>query len=122
MKKNYFTAFLLLGIFLMPASTFACGNKYKSDHSSVEIASTKTKKDCCGGVADHKDKKHPCCPNNGKDSKCICTSYSCVFLVFNEMDLPAVKFDFYNEKQKISHPEASVSSGFSSLYLKPKIG
>lgn len=122
MKKFYFLAFLLLGIFLMPGNTFACGSKSEMHHSATEMSSTNSKKDCCDVVADHKDKKHHCCNNNCKDSKCICTPSSGVFLILNETALQARNYDFCTEKQKFDYPESSISSGFCSLYLKPKIG
>lgn len=121
MKNFYFLVFLLLGILLMPDNAFACGSKSESDHSATEMSSAKSKKDCCA-AAGHKDKKHHCCNHNCKDSKCICASSSGVFLVCNETGLQAINGDFYNENQKFNHPETSISSGFFSLYLKPKIG
>jgi hypothetical protein len=121
MKNFYFLAFLLLGIFLMSDNTFACGSKPESDHSATEMSSAKSKKDCCDTTG-HKDKKHHCCHHNCKDSKCICAPSSNVFFISNETALQAGNNDFYNENQKFNHPETSISSGFSSLYLKPKIG
>lgn len=121
MKNFYFLAFLLLGIFLMPGNTFACESKSESDHSATEMASAKNKKVCCDAFG-HKDKKHHCCNNHCKDSKCICAPLSSVFLICNETALQVINYDFYNENQKFNHPETSISSGFFSLYLKPKIG
>ena len=121
MKNFYLLAFLLFGIFLMPDNAFACGSKSKRDHSATEMSSAKSKKDCCD-AAGHKDKKHHCCNHNCKNSKCICTSTSSIFLVCNETGLQAINDDIYDESQKFNYPETSISSGFSSLYLKPKIG
>lgn len=121
MKKFYFLAFLFLGIFLMPNNSFACESKSKMDHSTSEMTSTKSEKDCCDAIG-HNGKKHHCCHNKCKDSKCICAPFSNVFLIFNETALQVRNYDFYNENQKFNHPETSISSGFSSLYLKPKIG
>ncbi len=106
----------------MSDTTFACGSKSKRDHFAIEMSSAKSKKDCCDAVAGHKDKKHHCCNNNCKDSKCTCAPSASVFLVFNVPALQTVDSDFYNKNQKFNHPETSVSSGFSSLYLIPKIG
>lgn len=106
----------------MPNHTFACGSKFKKDHSGTEMASTTGKKDCCAASGSHKDKKHHCCHNNCKDSKCICAPSAGIFLVFNETVLKGRNYDFCNEKPKFNYPGTSVSSGFSSLFLKPKIG
>ncbi|RUT72438.1 hypothetical protein D0817_02195 [Flavobacterium cupreum] len=122
MKNFYFLAVLLLSIFLMPDNTFACGSKSKIAHSATEMSSATGKKDCCAAAAGHKNKKHHCCHNNCKDAKCICVPSATVFLVCNATALKAGNYDFCNENQKSNHPENSVSSGFSSLFLKPKIG
>ena len=122
MRKFYFLAFLVLGIFLMSDTTFACGSKSKSDHSAIEMLSSKSKKDCCDAVAGHKNKKHHCCNHNCKDSKCTCAPSASVFLVFSLSALQAGNSYFCYKNQKFNHPESSISSGFSSLYLKPKIG
>lgn len=121
-KNFYFLAFLLFGISLMPNDAFACGSKSKCDHTDTEISSTKVKKDCCA-VKDGHDEKHHCGKNKCKHSKCICSpSFSGVFLVDNQYVLQAGHYDFYNENQKFGYPETSISSGFYSLFLKPKIG
>ncbi len=105
---------------MMPTNTFACGSK-SENHSKTEMSSTTNKKDCCDTAVGHKDKKHHC-TNSCKDSKCICAPSTGVFLVFNEINLQVRNYDFFNKNQKFNHPETSISSGFSSLFLKPKIG
>lgn len=125
MKSFYFLAFLFFGIFLMSNDAVACESNSNHDHSTTEISSTKIKKDCCdAGKAGHKhDEKHHCGKNKCKHSKCICSpSFSGVFLVVNQFALRSAFNDFYNENQKFGYPETSISSGFYSLFLKPKIG
>ncbi|CAC9973247.1 hypothetical protein [Flavobacterium panici] len=120
MRKFYFLAFLLLGFFIMPSNTFACVSKSKTGHSTTQMSSTNSKKDCC--AAGHMGKKNHCCDNNCKDSKCICAPSAGVFLVFNETSLKTRNYFFGTKNQKFNHPESSISSGYSSLFLKPKIG
>lgn len=120
MKHFYFFVLLFLGIFLISGNAYACGSTYKNDHSTIKRASAKCEKECC--TANHKDKKHDCCHHSCKNSKCICAPPSSVFLVGSETFLQAGNYDFRNKKHQFNYPETSISSGFSSLYLKPKIG
>lgn len=121
MRNFYFLALLLLGFFLMPSDAFACGNKAENNHSTTEMSS-KCKKDCCNANGNRKNKKQHSCNGNCKDSKCICTTSCGVFLAFIETALKTNSFDFYKKNQKFNNPEAFISSGFFSLWLKPKIG
>lgn len=121
MKHFYFLALLFSGIFLISGNAYACGNTYKKDHSTIKRASVKSEKECCA-AAGHKDKKHHCCHHSCKNSKCICAPSASVFLIGNETVLQAGNCDFRNKKHQFNYPETSISSGFSSLYLKPKIG
>lgn len=122
MRKFYFLALLLLGLFLMPSDAFACGSKIENQRSTTEMPSNKCKKDCCDANSHRKNKKQHSCNGNCKNSKCICTTSCGIFLAFIETALKTNSYDFYNKNQKFNNPGTFISSGFFSLWLKPKIG
>ncbi|MBF4507671.1 hypothetical protein IRZ83_13425 [Flavobacterium sp. JLP] len=122
MKSFYFFVLLMLGFFLTPGYAFACGNTPKKNHATTEITLNKDKKNCCDANGHCEKEKHHSCDGNCKHSKCICTASSAIFLVFAQSVLKINDFDFSDKNQKFNTPETFISSGFSSLFLKPKIG
>ena len=47
MKKFHILLIVVLGFFLMPMVTFACGNNSEKQSCKKEISSKTEKKDCC---------------------------------------------------------------------------
>lgn len=122
MKKqlHFYIIILTLGLFLLPTLTYACGNKSEKSCCKTETSSKKEMKECCKKQKDTEEKT-PC---GGKCGHSNCTtstsSYSAV--LFNELVLTRILFDFSTEKQKFHHYETTTSNGFTSVWLIPKIG
>ena len=109
----------MLGFFLTPTLTYACGKK-----------SEKTEKSCCEKGTSQNDTKECCKKSHSQDNKndngCggQCGNPSCHCPTVN-ITLPfvsEVKHNlFYVEKLSIYYTETYISSGFRSIWLPPKI-
>ena len=117
--------FFCLGFFLIPNQSYACA-KHSAKTEKTSCSKTKSKdskeKDCCKTKSCKKsreDKGH--CSGNCKDQSCHnSNSYS-------SMGLPVVleikSKDYFAEakKQKFGFKETYYSSGYSFIWLPPKI-
>ena len=111
----------------MPKNTFACGNSCGSKTEKLsckkEISSAKSeKKSCCSD--DSKDKDQKGCKGKCGHSKCGCSSTcpasSVSFL--SEINFKNNMFSFSSiEKVKFLYTTPSISDGFYSIWLIPKI-
>ena len=123
MKKRLHILIIILtiGFFMLPTLSYAC--------------ETKTEKWCCKKEKTEKTDKKNCCNNkqskdkdNGCDGKCghsNCTSSISVnFSIISsyEINFKNNSFNFSEEKSKFYHSKTFISSGFTSIWLIPKIG
>ena len=105
----------------MPTLSYACG--------------TKTEKSCCKRAKLEKIEKKSCCNNkNTKDkdnscggkcghSTCTTSTFLNLSMVSNfEINFKNYSFDFLIAKPKFYHSKTFISSGFTSIWLIPKIG
>ena len=122
MKKFHILLIVVLGFFLMPMVTFAYGNNSEKQSCKKEISSKTDKKDCCEGDNHSKNKNHKGCGGKCSHSKCICASSCNTSVSINELNFNKNIFNFFSEKQNFYNYETSISSGFNSLWLIPKIG
>lgn len=121
MNKFYIIVIVLFGFLLIPGSTFACENN-STKHSSVRETSTKMDKDdCCKNENHSKTNNHDGCGEKCSHSKCSCISSCNSSISINELKLNSNIFNFSSERQKFHNYETSISSGFYSLWLIPKI-
>ena len=122
MKRIYLLVFVIFGFLLVPTGTFACGNHSgKNSCSNKSSANTETM-DCCKKDSHSKTKNHEGCGGKCKNSKCGCVS-SCnsSTVAVSELNTNGNLFNFGSEKIKFYNYETSISSGFNSLWLIPKI-
>lgn len=121
MKKrlHYLLIILMLGSFLLPTFSYACGTKTETCCCKKEMSSKTEKKDCCKNKPS-KGKDHRC---DGKCGHSNCTTSTTNFsiLPFYEIEFKNNGFDFCFEKPKFYHSETFLSSGFTSVWLPPKI-
>lgn len=110
---------LTLGFFLSPTLSYACGNKTEKSCCKKETSTKTEKKDCCNGKHS-KDKNNSC---GGKCGHSNCTTSTVTFslISFNEIIFKNNNFDFSEEKSKFYHSETFISSGYTSVWLPPKI-
>ena len=121
MKKHHFILLLLLGMFLMPISAMACGGK---SPCKKEMAKDNSEKSCCTGDTESDDSEKGCEGKCGH-ANCGCSAsapspsvgflpeFSFTTVVFCKAPISQVKF---------SYTTPSISDGFSSIWLIPKIG
>lgn len=122
MQKNFHSYILLfiLGLFLMPSVSFACEMKSEKVCCTKEAPVKSEKKACCKDMpSDHEDKG---CEGKCGHSNCTSAASTSSFAVLNDYSFPTNAFDFSTEKQKFQNSKTFVLSGFSSLWLIPKIG
>jgi hypothetical protein len=126
MTKRFHIVLLIvaLGFFLMPQFSMACEMKSKHTCCDKEMSTSKGEKmDCCkkSNHSKSKEKEHdgPC---NGKCGHSNCTTSTVHYsVVFFEINYNSIQFKFSEEKQNYIHTEDQISSGFTSLWLIPKI-
>ena len=108
----------MLGFFL-PTASYAGGTKTEKSCCKKETSSKTEKKDCCNGKHS-KDKDNSC---GGKCGHSNCTTSSITFslISLNEIQLKNNSFDFSIEKPKFYNSKTFISSGFTSVWLPPKI-
>lgn len=123
MKKfHILVLYMTLGFFLMPALSMACEMKSEKSCCNKEMSSKDTTKDCCKKSKESKSKNHEgSC--NGKCGHNNCTTSSVQFnLAFFDVNFKNNNFYFSEKEQNFIHSEVNLSSGYSSLWLIPKIG
>ncbi len=108
----------MLGFFL-PTSTYACGTKIEKSCCKKETNPKTEKKDCCNG--NHSKDKDNSCGGKCGHSNCTTSTVTFSLTTFNEIEFKNNSFDFSAEKPKFHHSETLISSGFTSVWLPPKI-
>jgi hypothetical protein len=105
----------------MPSNSFACENNSAKHSSSKETSSKMEKDDCCKNDSHSKTKNHEGCGGKCNHSRCGCASSCNSSVSMNELNFNRNIFNFSSEKEKFYDYETSISSGFNSLWLIPKI-
>jgi len=120
MKKRFYVIIimLMLGLFL-PTSTYACGNKTEKSYCKKETSSKIEKTDCCKNKQS-KEQDNSCGGKCGH-SNCTSSTINCSIISPYEIIFKNNSFDFSTEKPKFYHSETFISSGFTSVWLPPKI-
>ena len=126
MNKFFTYLIILVGFLLMPSISLACENS-STKHSSKKEISSKTcnkdccNKDCCKKDSHSKNKNHDGCNGKCGHSNCVTTSTQSS-AIFSEIKFNNSNFSFLEKKSKFYDYETTISSGFNSLWLIPKIG
>ena len=110
---------LTLGVFLSPTLSYACGTKTEKSCCKNETSSKTEKNDCCNGK--HSKNKDNSCGGKCGHSNCTTSSVTFSIISFNEIKFKNNSFDFSTEKPKFYHSKTFISSGFTSVWLPPKI-
>jgi hypothetical protein len=121
MNKFHILVIVLFGFLLMPSNSFACENNSAKHSSSKETSSKMEKDDCCKNDSHSKTKNHEGCGGKCNHSRCGCASSCNSSVSMNELNFNRNIFNFSSEKEKFYDYETSISSGFNSLWLIPKI-
>ena len=123
MKNYHIIIIVLLGFFFFFCTAYACGKGTKDHTCKMEVTANGTKKmSCCEG---EKSSNKKGCGGKCGDSKCGCSS-ACPSVSFSITPVNFSKnnvFDFSSTMRiKFSYVTPSISDGFSSIWLIPKIG
>jgi len=123
MTKKFHIVFLLvmLGFFLIPAITYACETESGKSCCNKEASSKSKNRDCCKNDNHSKNKDNDSCGGKSKHSSCSCSIFHISTALIFEIELKSQYFHFFNEKENFYNSETNLSSGFSSIWLIPKI-
>lgn len=117
MKKFQLIVLVLIGFFLTPSVTFACGKTSNKSSCKTEMNSGNCKMKCC----QKKSKDKPCEGKCGKSSCQIQTvSFGAVIPMLSE-----IKNNYFlvlSSKQAFYNAETNISSGFFYIWSPPNIG
>ncbi|MEC5165529.1 hypothetical protein RCH18_001260 [Flavobacterium sp. PL11] len=118
-KFHLYLIILTLGLLLLPSLSYACGTQSEKECCKKETTAKQEHKEC----SEESHATNPSDNCNGKcgHANCTTTSVNVNLAVFNEFDFTYTHFDFLNEKQNFYTTITFISSGFSSLWLIPKI-
>jgi hypothetical protein len=119
MKKFHLLILVLFVFLLMPSNTFACGSKTEKSCCKKEISSKAEKKDCCKNKQSNEQDNS--CGGKCGHSNCTTSTVNFSIISFYEIEFKNNNFDFSTEKPKFYHSETFISSGFTSVWLPPKI-
>ncbi|WP_245176788.1 hypothetical protein [Flavobacterium aquidurense] len=124
-KLHILFLFITLGFLLMSNSGYACGKASEKTSCEKKTISKKEtsdscEKDCCKDNHSSKKDQHGC---NGKCDHSGCTTSGLAFslIATNEFEFDNNLFNFSTEKTTLHHKTASISDGFTSIWLPPKI-
>jgi len=108
----------------MSSTGYACGRAEEKMNCEKKATSKKEnsdscQKDCCKTTKKDKKGQHGC---SGKCDHSGCTTSFLQFsLITNDIDLSNNLFNFSSEKQISYYNTSSISDGFTSIWLPPKI-
>ena len=102
----------------------ACGGSSKEKSCKKEISSTKKEQKSCCDSDNSKEKDHKGCKGICGHSKCGCSSTCPTSSVsfMSEIEFQSLNYSVYLiEKTQFSYTSPSISDGFYSIWLIPKI-
>lgn len=132
MKLLHIFYIVVLGVFLIPNTTYSCGNVTSKNSTKTETSSKKTEKSCCKDTS-KTTKTKSCCndqKSNGDDEPCSgkCGHSNCTsapangsMTFFNEPQFGLRIFAHSSKEQNFNYTHYNLSSGYVSLWLIPKI-
>lgn len=121
MRKLYFILLVVLGIFLIPESSWACSKGSHKKACSKEMVSHKHKKDSCEKNNSCKDNNHKNCKGKCGHSSCICPVSSVGAAVFLNQEFSNNLISSTEKKLNFYYAATDFASGFYSIWLRPKI-
>nr|WP_288833182.1 hypothetical protein [uncultured Flavobacterium sp.] len=122
MNKIYIIVFMLLGFFLMPGASYACGSGSGKHSCKMEMPSKTKMKDCCSKKSNSKETKDKGCSGKCGQSMCSVSPVNIGIAAEIKYEIPKAIFHFSEKKQNFSHSVSFPSAGYVSLWLIPKIG
>jgi hypothetical protein len=122
-KKIYILIFAVFGFLMIPSTVFACGDNYsKKAACKKEVSSKQETNDCCDSHNNENGKRHHGCGGKCGHSNCNIPSVQIAIFVPFITEINAKTLFSYREKGNFNDLKTTLSSGFQSLWLIPKIG
>ena len=111
---------VVLGFFLTPTLTYACGKSHtKTEKSCCDKKTSQTeKKDCCKNHTDN-NQNNDGCGGKCKNASCHCPTAPLAFAL--TLDAGMKNHFIVLEKLTIGYTQSYISSGFHSIWQPPKI-
>ncbi|AWK02854.1 hypothetical protein HYN56_00945 [Flavobacterium crocinum] len=109
--------FATLVFLLNPDYNYACNTMHHKEITSKEKNSCSNK--CCEKKTSKQEKHN--CDGKCRHSGCTSSALQFVILTSNDLDLQNDVFNFSLKNKISSYSNSSISSGFTSIWLKPKI-
>ncbi len=122
MKKRGYLAFIVLlfgFFFIMPTLSFACQTKSEKICCKKEASSKTNQIECCKNK-ESKQKDNSCGGKCGH-SNCTASAVNFSILPFFEVEFKNNTIDWFVEKPKFHNSKTIITSGFTSVWLPPKI-
>ncbi|WP_395050326.1 hypothetical protein [Flavobacterium sp.] len=120
MNKFHILVIVILGFFLMPAVTYACGCNSEKNSCNKETSANSEKMDCCNNHNHSKNKNNEGCNGKCGHSNCVTASFRSS-IAFFEINFKNSNFEFLEKNQNYFNSKTNISSGFYSIWLIPKI-
>ncbi|MGM8360423.1 hypothetical protein ACSV4D_00745 [Flavobacterium sp. ARAG 55.4] len=122
MNKIHFILIVLLGFFLMPGSTYACGTDSGNHSCKMEMTSKTKMKDCCSKKTQSKESKDKGCSGKCGQFMCNVSSVNIAIASSIQYEILNMNFNFSEKKQNFSQAISVPLDGYATLWLIPKIG
>ena len=127
-KKTYILIIVIIGLFMIPSISFACGSgccakkieTKKSWNSDKHSKQQSAENECCHNK--NKSKNGNGCNGKCKHNSCNCTTSVLSLILPSFSELTINHFDFSNQKKNFTFEEFNTSSGFYYIWTPPNIG
>ena len=110
---------LTLVILTVPTLSYACGTKTEKSCCKKKTISKTEKKDCCKNK--QSKNQDDSCGGKCGHSNCTASTVNFSLISFYEIEFKNNNFYFSTDKSNFYHSETFISSGFTSVWLPPKI-
>jgi hypothetical protein len=122
-KKIHILVIAVFGFLMIPSTAFACGGNYSKKNScKKEVSSKQETKDCCDSHNIQNGKRHHGCGGKCGHSNCNIPSIHIAVIAPFVVEINTKTLFFHTKKEGFYDLETTISSGFQSLWLIPKIG
>ena len=105
----------------MSGNSYACAKHDKMNHQKTVTTSATAKKSCCSEKSGDKKGCEGTCGHSTCKCTSACSSFSSATVSYLCSEMNSIDYAF-TSMVKTNHNTPSISDGFSSLWLIPKIG
>ncbi len=121
MNKRLQLLIIIFGFLLMPMYNYACDSKTEKTCCEKQVSFKPQEKNCCDSTKDSDQENNSC---GGKCGHSNCTSTSSInssVISYFDIEFKNINTDFFMKKSNFYYTKTFISSGFTSVWLPPKI-